>query len=527
MSKPKLLFFLLFNLLLFSNRNFAQTCTGNLLQNPGFESGLTNWEGGGATATDAHSGTKSLTICSVDVPVRQTIAAVPGSTYTLSFWGKNANTNITTNGRIKFLNSSWTPILEVPVSVSGTVWASGSGSATAPTAAAWVEISIYKAGTATGCVFADDLCLTVGGTATPTCFANLVANSVVCTPVAAYPNYKKIEFQMEVGGTNLPANTFYGTLMSPGFSAGGTPTTNYITGNAPATVNYYNHILTSENSITANVDVFNANGFQCQKTVTATCPTTSGGGTCSTNLLQNPGFENNLTNWEGSGGLISTTASIGAKSLKLCQNTNIRQTLAMTAGKNLTLTFKARGETASGKILSYIKYLNASWTPLVTEFFDFTTTTAFATGTVTKLAPTGAAWVEIGFLKQTAGCELIDEVCLSEGGGINPCSPDVTPPVLVGCPPAQTVPTLGTSASVSFSMPTAPPQVDAGSSDDGGTLDAGTPEVVHPPHASEVVDESLRRPLRGGALGPVLARHLVGLWRKFGAPFRVRLHDFR
>ncbi len=42
---------------------------------------------------------------------------------------------------------------------------------------------------------------------------------------------------------------------------------------------------------------------------------------------------------------------------------------------------------------------------------------------------------------------------------------------------------------ISFSMPTLPP--DAGTSDDGGSVDAGVPEVVHPPHASEVVDESL------------------------------------
>ncbi len=148
------------------------------------------------------------------------------------------------------------------------------------------------------------------------------------------------------------------------------------------------------------------------------CLTKSGGGGgCATNLLQNPSFENNLTNWEGAGGTISATASAGTKSLKLCQNGSIRQTLATTPGKNLTLVFKARTETTgANKVLSYIKYLSSSFQPLLTEFFDFSTTADFADGTVSKTAPTGAVWVEIGFLKQTAGCVLIDEVCLSEGG---------------------------------------------------------------------------------------------------------------
>ncbi len=147
--------------------------------------------------------------------------------------------------------------------------------------------------------------------------------------------------------------------------------------------------------------------------------------TCTANLLQNGGFENALSNWEGSGGTISTTASAGTKSVKLCQNGNLRQTISMTAGKNLTLLFKARTETGTDKILSYIKYLSASYQPLVTEFFNFSTNTTFAGGTVSKIAPTGTVWVEIGFLKETSGCVFVDEVCLSEGGNTTNL-PDLT-----------------------------------------------------------------------------------------------------
>jgi hypothetical protein len=50
----------------------------------------------------------------------------------------------------------------------------------------------------------------------------------------------------------------------------------------------------------------------------------------------------------------------------------------------------------------------------------------FATATFSKTAPSGATWVEIGFLKQTAGCVLVDDVCLSESGGTIPCAISAT-----------------------------------------------------------------------------------------------------
>jgi hypothetical protein len=156
--------------------------------------------------------------------------------------------------------------------------------------------------------------------------------------------------------------------------------------------------------------------FWCQITTAQTCPN---------NLLINPGFENNLSSWEGSG-VISTVASAGAQSVKLCQSGNLRQTNATTSGKNLSLSFKARTETTGANtVLAYIKYLNSSWSPLVTEFYSFNTTATYAQGTVSKAAPTGTAWVEVGFLKSNAGCVLIDEICLSEGGGSSNCSTDL------------------------------------------------------------------------------------------------------
>ena len=178
--------------------------------------------------------------------------------------------------------------------------------------------------------------------------------------------------------------------------------------------------------------------------------------TCAANILQNPGFENGLTNWEGSGGTVSNIAASGAQAVKLCQNTTLRQTRPATPGQQLTLTFKAVAEPVPGRLLSYIKYLSAAWQPLVTEFFDFpATNTGFLQGTVSKLAPAGTAWVEIGFLKETSGCTHVDDVCLSAGGsGPSPCAPDLTPPILVNCPTNITQTTPGTSANVTWVAPT-------------------------------------------------------------------------
>jgi hypothetical protein len=155
--------------------------------------------------------------------------------------------------------------------------------------------------------------------------------------------------------------------------------------------------------------------------------------TCTNNILQNPGYENSLTNWDGNGGQISTVAATGTKSLKLCQGSNILQSIPTVAGKTFTLTFKARGEVGNSNALSYIKYLSNAWQPIVTEFFDYQTTAVYGQGSVTKLSPANTAYIEIGFRKETAGCVLIDDVCLSENGA-NPCDNDVIAPVFTNCP---------------------------------------------------------------------------------------------
>jgi HYR domain/Secretion system C-terminal sorting domain len=177
---------------------------------------------------------------------------------------------------------------------------------------------------------------------------------------------------------------------------------------------------------------------------------------CTNNVLQNPSFENNLVGWDGNGGVTSTTSSGGTLALKLCIGSNVRQMMPTTAGKNFTLTFKARTETTgANQVLGYIKYLSAGFEPLVTELYTYQTTVVYTQGTTSIIAPIGTAWMEVGFLKNTDQCVLIDEVCLSEAGAVNPCLPDVTAPVFTTCPVAQNLTTLTTTATATWVIPTA------------------------------------------------------------------------
>jgi hypothetical protein len=173
----------------------------------------------------------------------------------------------------------------------------------------------------------------------------------------------------------------------------------------------------------------------CSFIITVTTQTVS---TCAGNLLQNPGFESDLTNWDGLGGSIGTgqEVSSGTKSLKLCTNGNVaRQTVLATAGKNYTLAWKIKTAAISQNALIGVKFFSASYLILGDQYINFDSPNQFGAGTFSKLAPAGTVRMEVAFYKQNSGCIYIDELCLTESGGItNPCSPDIIAPIIVNCP---------------------------------------------------------------------------------------------
>jgi HYR domain/Secretion system C-terminal sorting domain/Domain of unknown function DUF11 len=201
------------------------------------------------------------------------------------------------------------------------------------------------------------------------------------------------------------------------------------------------------------------NTTSCSFTVTVTNTST----TCTGNLLTNPGFEfaNDLEGWLFGPNIRpgSTTPGsqyAGVRSLVVCGDGQFYQTQPATAGitYNLSAFVSANPGSAGGKLM-YLRFLTSAFVPISTDFTEITLTT-FTQISLTKLSPAGTAWVEIGFFKDAAStpCFYVDEVCLNTGT-VNPCSPDVTRPVLTACPANINLTTAGTSAVATWTAPTA------------------------------------------------------------------------
>jgi hypothetical protein len=137
------------------------TCTGNLLQNAGYEANLSNWDGGGEVATAANTGTKALKICTNGVAVRQTITATAGKSYTISVFAKK-DAGVSGVVGIKFLSASYLPLGQDYSGVTAATYTQMSKTLVAPSGTARLEVSLIK-DTGTGCIFADDWCVTEGG----------------------------------------------------------------------------------------------------------------------------------------------------------------------------------------------------------------------------------------------------------------------------------------------------------------------------------------------------------------------------
>jgi subtilase family serine protease len=144
--------------------SLAQTCTGNLLTNPGFENGLTGWSTAGdvTISTSAHSGTKAAKVGGTGYgSVGYILPTTPGTAYTAKVWAKKTGTAYTI-AELRFLNSSWAALpggVGQPIASTGYTELTMSG--TAPTGTAYVYVIASKDGG--GSIEVDDFCLTTGG----------------------------------------------------------------------------------------------------------------------------------------------------------------------------------------------------------------------------------------------------------------------------------------------------------------------------------------------------------------------------
>ncbi|MCU0347464.1 MAG: carbohydrate binding domain-containing protein, partial [Saprospiraceae bacterium] len=145
----------------------AQTCTGNLLTNPGFENGLTGWntDGGNVTITStAHSGTKAATVGGTGYgSIGFILPTTPGKNYSFSAWAKMGGAFAFQSVGIRFLDASYinVPAFGTGNYTIGTDYTEITEMITAPVGAAYVYAIAYKDGA--GSLTVDDWCLTEQG----------------------------------------------------------------------------------------------------------------------------------------------------------------------------------------------------------------------------------------------------------------------------------------------------------------------------------------------------------------------------
>ncbi|MCC6724400.1 MAG: carbohydrate binding domain-containing protein, partial [Saprospiraceae bacterium] len=182
----------------------AQTCTGNLLTNPGFENNLNNWnpQGNVTAITSAHSGTKAARLGGTGyASIGQAFPTTAGTSYTASFWARNVGTV-----EMRFLNASWQQILGTGTSAGPTSAAYQELTMTkiAPVGAVYIYLIAWKDGSQTMDV--DDFCLIAGSTAN---YPDLVPSNLTVPATITHGTAFTYSFIAKNNGTAASAATSF------------------------------------------------------------------------------------------------------------------------------------------------------------------------------------------------------------------------------------------------------------------------------------------------------------------------------
>ena len=199
-------------------------CQANLLGNPGFENGLTGWSTSGdvSLTTDALSGNNAAAICNGVGSIGYVQAAQVGTSYNASFFGKITGSPKSVVARLRFLDSSWTPISQSPTSmnhipITSTGYQQIQMSNTAPASATYVQLIIWKENG--GCAILDDfeLCEDGGGSSTITIDCSTVENNFATA--APFENQAIVNFTEPTFNSTCPQGG--GTLtITQGYAPG-------------------------------------------------------------------------------------------------------------------------------------------------------------------------------------------------------------------------------------------------------------------------------------------------------------------
>jgi hypothetical protein len=142
----------------------SASCTGNLLSNQGFQSGIFSpWQATTATilATGGNTEPRAASLCSGSGRIYQNYVHPGGNTtYVFKAFLKRTAAAASASLTIKYLDAGWVPLSSVttPVSTLTTSFTQQSVQAVTPALTKYVEVSISHT-SGTGCVIADDACL--------------------------------------------------------------------------------------------------------------------------------------------------------------------------------------------------------------------------------------------------------------------------------------------------------------------------------------------------------------------------------
>ena len=405
-----------------SSATFTKTTTpppptgGNLVLNPGFESGSSSWTLGGVTQIAAGGANGSanaikITANSGSSSASQTVNGVTaGVSYTFEMWKRSQAIVVTgtyfPQASLQWRNSS-NANLGSPIYLYGdqgtTSWSKSSKSGlVAPADAASAHITLYTwSGLTSGDAFFDDIQLTTESTV-----------NTVSAP------------------TFTPNGSSFTTSVSVVLSsATSTPTIRYTTdGSDPTTSStlYSSPILlTATTTVKAKAwktGMTESGVSSATFTKTTTPPPPTGG-----NLVLNPGFENGSSSWSLLSGvqIVSGGANGSANAVKVTANGlsvhNASQTVSgIVAGVDYTFEMWTRSQAVSGSMAPQagLVWYNASGSALGSAIYIYGNlgTTSWSRNSKSGLvAPPGAvkAWITVyTWTAQTSGEAFFDDIQL-------------------------------------------------------------------------------------------------------------------
>lgn len=141
----------------------ASVCTTNLLLNPGFEAGISDWNVLAGTASvvnnNARSGINALRLSNLNSFVVQYLDVTGTQPYKLTAWAKRNTANPSTTVNVSFFDANWQGIGTVSKSVSGTNYEQLTLNAPLPSIGTAKYMSVWMLSNETGDTHFDDLCL--------------------------------------------------------------------------------------------------------------------------------------------------------------------------------------------------------------------------------------------------------------------------------------------------------------------------------------------------------------------------------